>query len=120
MPLLTPESPNLGHTLQNVLWGSQVKLTAHPEADCVVGTEPGSSAAQRPLYWHIQPILPPEMFNGVVAVAAEIVRETLQHSKNIFPVLPLLQKEKRVMPMQATETKSNVSLVFAAVLKTLT
>lgn len=48
MPLLTPESPNLGRTPQKVLWGSQMRLTAHPEAERVVGAEPGSGAAQRP------------------------------------------------------------------------
>lgn len=61
----------------------------------------------------------PEMFNGVAAVAAEIVWETRQHSENVFPVFLLVQKEKRATPMQATETKSNVLLVFAAVPKTL-
>lgn len=47
------------------------------------------------------------------------MRFQLHSKKLIFSVFPLLQKEKRAMPMQATETKSNVLLVFAAALKTL-
>lgn len=60
------------------------------------------------------------MFNGVAAVTAEVVWELLQHLENILSIFLLLQKEKRAMPMQATETRSNVLLVFAATSKTLT